>query len=320
MIRAFLYVYPHPHEPGKFLYVGQERTKGKRDKRHRRGTESFGRRFRMQFPGVELPQPIRREVIVPDFLTLNEEETIDMFRFHTWRGYKGGMNVTLPGSADYKIFGRLGGLIGGHNQPREVKVANGRIGGRISVESGHLDRIRELPQTKIAQRISGQIAGHIVGQKHRENGTGIFAPGMQSKGGLKSGRNNVESGHFASIRSLGGRIGGHISGTKAKEKGLGIFAPGVAAAASSIGGRTAFERGLGVFARTPEQMIEDGRKGGYMTGHITLEKGTGLFGRTPAKRIEDARNAGLISACKRFKIDLGKPCSCGRHLLLEKAA
>ena len=52
--------------------------------------------FKRDFPGIELPQPIRETVEVADRLELNELETVWMFRYHTWRGYEGGMNSHSP--------------------------------------------------------------------------------------------------------------------------------------------------------------------------------------------------------------------------------
>jgi hypothetical protein len=96
-----LYRYPHPNDLTKFIYVGQGL---KRDRSHRIGQGSFGRRFRDKFPGVELPQPVREIVEVENRLELNGLETIHMFQYRTWHGYEGGMNYSLPGSIDYGNF------------------------------------------------------------------------------------------------------------------------------------------------------------------------------------------------------------------------
>jgi len=128
VIRAFIYRYPHPNDPAQFIYVGQERREGKRDRDHRSGKSSFGRRFKHIFPDTELPQPIRKEVIVPDVLTLNGEEIIWMFQYHTWHGYPGGMNLTMPGSHDYKNFAHLGGRRV-HEIHKNIAKENGRKGG-----------------------------------------------------------------------------------------------------------------------------------------------------------------------------------------------
>ena len=100
-----LYRYPHPHVAGKYLYVGQG---SKRDGEHRIGRSSFGRRFYQQFPDTEMPQPEYWAVSVSSKLELNEEETIAMFENHTWCGYEGGMNLSLPCSADYESMSIVG--------------------------------------------------------------------------------------------------------------------------------------------------------------------------------------------------------------------
>jgi hypothetical protein len=167
-----LYRYPHPHDPTRFIYVGQGPN---RDKRHRLGRTSFGRRFKKMFSGVELPQPIREQIEILDYLELNELETIWMFRYHTWYGYLDGMNLVLPASLDYKNMGRLGA--------------------RTNTESGHMIRIHKL---------GGRAQGLIQGQKNVENGllASLRTPKHQSDAGRISGRNNVENGHMSRIRNL----------------------------------------------------------------------------------------------------------------------
>ncbi len=128
--------------------------------------------------------------------------------------------------------GSIGGRIGGHKtqatwgKTSEAAEARSRAGhksfklygspatpktrakgGRKAVESGHLARIRELPQTKTAQKEAGRI----------------------------SGRKNVESGHFARIASLGRRSGGCIQGRKNVKSGhLARIAKGVPSTADGI--------------------------------------------------------------------------------------
>lgn len=98
----------------------------------------------------------------------------------------------------------------------------GLIAGRKSVESGHLDKIRELPKTKEAQRKAGRIrgrlnveSGHIIRinelpqTKEAKRETIRRMPReLKMLGGRTSGRQNVESGHMSKIQSLGGRIRG----------------------------------------------------------------------------------------------------------------
>jgi nitrogen fixation protein len=222
-----LYRYPHPTEEGKFLYVGQG---AKRDALHRRGASSFGRRFKRDFPNAELSQPVREELFVENQMDLNELETIWMFRFHTWCGYKDGMNLTFPGSLDYIAAGKIGGLL------------SGPVQGRKNAENGHLSRVANLPQTKEARKINAQNAiqsGQVKAMGLRyghQNGLNSVASGhlkrisnlpqtieARKKNGLIQGRRNADTGHMKSIQkigaSLGGKIGGAISGRKKAESG-----------------------------------------------------------------------------------------------------
>jgi hypothetical protein len=109
-MKATLYRYPHPFDSEKFIYCGQ--TTGKnRDKRHRAGYDGFGRRFKKKFPGIELPSPIFETVEVTDHLELNWLEIEWMFRYRTWHGYADGMNISVPGSHDYKNISAAGRII-----------------------------------------------------------------------------------------------------------------------------------------------------------------------------------------------------------------
>lgn len=146
-----LYRYPHPNDSTRFIYVGQG---AKRDKLHRQGVGSFGRRFRKLFPDIELPQPVREDVEVQNQLELNELETVWMFHYHTWHGYQGGMNIGLPGSSDYSMTGKMGGIIGGRKR----------------------FELHGSPQTTEGSRKGGLTQGPITGQKSTENKTGIHSP------------------------------------------------------------------------------------------------------------------------------------------------
>jgi hypothetical protein len=245
-----LYRYPHPHDPTRFIYVGQG---AKRDPQHRLGKEGFGCRFKKQFPGVELPQPIRESVEVENYIELNELETIWMFQYHTWRGYEGGMNLTFPGSDDYKIMGSLGGPIGG------------RIGGRATNESTN-------GRKGNGGRIGGRVQGPIQGRKNVENGhlASIRTPENQAKGGRK----NIESGHLASIRTpencaKGGRIAGRVNGRKAVESGqlASLRTPEHQTKAGRLGGLKNVESGHLASLRTPEHQAKAGRIGGRISAH-----------------------------------------------------
>jgi hypothetical protein len=222
-MQGTLYRYPHPTEPTKFLYVGQG---PKRDRDHRSGKSSFGRRFKRDFPGVELPQPIKEVVEVIDYLELNELETIWMFRFHTWRpAYSGGYNIVLPGSQDYESLGKIYGPINGQKAKesgqiqrlgkqdrmrRKGKAAVGYMGGISNVTSGHLSRIAAL---------GGRAAGRLTTEKKtgihglsQEERTENARKGGAIQGALRGpilGRWAAESGLCARIASLGATASNH---------------------------------------------------------------------------------------------------------------
>jgi hypothetical protein len=178
-----LYRYPHPYDSTRFIYVGQG---AKRDKNHRSGKIEFGRRFKEKFPGVELPQPILEQIEVLDQAELNDLETIWMFRYHTWRGYPDGMNLTLPRLDDYKVWGQLGGLAtkettGGRKRGNPQGQLNATFEGRSK-----------------GGRIVGAIYGPIQGRKNAESGQ------MSRVGkiyGPAQGKKLVESGVLASYRT-----------------------------------------------------------------------------------------------------------------------
>jgi hypothetical protein len=190
-VLGHLYRYPHPEDPTKFLYCGQGL---RRDKDHRSGKSSFGRRFKKLFPDIGLPQPIRSEVEVVDQENLNTMETAWMVLYQTLHLF-GGMNLTLPGSDDYKNMGRLGSMVA-----HSVKDENGKsvLGVRLakfSHEHGVLAAVRNRP-------------------------------GHQSRAGKAGGLVAVESGQLASYRTpkhqaeaghIGGRTGGRIANDAAHQ-------------------------------------------------------------------------------------------------------
>lgn len=186
-MQGTLYRYPHPLIEGRWLYVGQGPD---RDARHRLGTKGFGKRFKKFFPGVELPQPIKETFEVADQLELNELETIWMFRFHTWRGYVGGMNQTIPGSADYKDMSLIGSRIGGQ---RFFELY-----GRPGSKEDHLRGSKKR----------GPILGSIYGPKNAASGQ-MAALGRSGVGGRIGGRVSAERGHCARIARLGGLAVSH---------------------------------------------------------------------------------------------------------------
>jgi hypothetical protein len=133
------------------------------------------------------------------------------------------MNLTFPGSADYKNMGKVGGPLGGkisvesghlaslrtfENQSRASKAANfkhreekrvlGIALGREAVESGRLASLRTHEHQVKAGREGGKIGGRIGGPKAgRKN----VETGHIQALGKEWGRKNVESGHLASLRT-----------------------------------------------------------------------------------------------------------------------
>jgi hypothetical protein len=133
--------------------------------------------------------------------------------------------TTLENSAK---GGRIGGPISIRNQPREVKVRNGR---KVGLAYGSINgpiNIRKVPQE------------------------------VKVLNGLKQGAKNVENGHWDRIRVLGTKFteaSGHTAGLRVKELGIGIFAP----EHRGRGGRAIKELGVGVFA--PGMASRGGRVG-----------------------------------------------------------
>jgi hypothetical protein len=69
----------------------------------------------------------------------------------------------------------------------------------------------------------------------------------------------------------------------------------------SKAGKKARELGVGIHARTKEQIIEDGRRG----GKIAYELGVGLYARTPQQISEDSRMGGKRAAKKQKELGIG---------------
>ena len=229
------YIYPHPTLPDIWLYAGQG---AKRDKAHRKGEKGFGRRFKRDFPGVELPQPIRFSSKVQDYIHANAFEHGLMFEFGTWGhqrdnedAYRWGYNLTIPGSVDYKNTGHLGGVVRGraavesgqiqalgrvigrrmaeNGQLEKLRTPEhqqnaGRASGRAAVQSGQLDKARELPQAKEAQCRNGRIAGQRALESGQFNRIRELPQTKEAQHivGLARGYAMVESGELARIREL----------------------------------------------------------------------------------------------------------------------
>lgn len=164
-MKGYIYRYTHPQDPTRFIYVGQGK---RRHAAHRAGRSSFGRRFKVLFPGIQLLPPVVEEVEVNDRFRLNELETIAMFRFHSWRGYAGGMNLTIPGSADYLRLGRIAVETGSLERikTKESMRKGGHSAGLLHVASGHLARI----SSKGGSSPAGFAHKSIIGKHNARTG------------------------------------------------------------------------------------------------------------------------------------------------------
>jgi hypothetical protein len=118
------------------------------------------------------------------------------------------------------------------------------------------EEIEEFKKQFLSSRSpGGKVSGPIVGKNHAKNKTGACgrSPEKMSEDGRKAGIIARDTGQLASIAPRGGRA--------AKEKKVGIFSPGYdRSTGPRISGHNQFKNKTGIFARTPEQMTEDGRK------------------------------------------------------------
>ena len=233
-MKVTIYRYPHPTDVGRWLYTGQTIDSITRDRHHRFGHTSFGRRFKSTFPNVELPQPEVIELEVSTFLDANEEETISIFKNRTWHG-QGGMNLTLPGSIDYVNNGILGGrtsaqLLGHHSRAGKIggrataattngrKANGGFISGRLAAECGRLVAIAakggRANQKKYGCRLTKNdcskgsfLTGLSNGRAAFENKTGIHAPEFShSDAGKKSVASKKGIHAVGFDKAIGGRL------------------------------------------------------------------------------------------------------------------
>ncbi len=233
-----------------WVYVGQSVNLTLRHKRHLQDLHSrFDRelKHRNGTPDAFVGPVVLETITAPKAeypQATAFQETMWMFHLHTYyRAYERGFNLCIPLSVDYENLGRLGGSIAVHLIPRAAKIRGGQRSGRKAVESGQLDNMRKLPQTKEA---------------HRRNGKAL-------------GREAVDSGRLARLRTVEHQvIAASAAGRCAVENQKGIFAV-------DSQGQLIFDRHIiglisgqkhaalktGVCGRSPEQMRIDGRKGGF---------------------------------------------------------
>jgi hypothetical protein len=221
-----LYRYPYPLDLTKFIYVGQGKH---RDRSHRLGGTSFGRKFKADFPCVELTEPIRQEIEVCDQMELNELETIWIFRYHTWRSaWETGYNIVLPGLQDYINLGyissethRIRG-IGIYGLTQEQHREAGRLTQKLHPEIMRANGLKavESGQLLAAAKKGGLIQGPINGRLNVENGhLDRIRKLPQAKEAQKRNVLLALAGCTMESRMRGGKVGGKIGGRKAVEIG-----------------------------------------------------------------------------------------------------
>jgi hypothetical protein len=148
------------------------------------GKSSFGRRFKRLFPDTPFPQPVRWEEPANNHLDANLAETVAMFKYHTWYGYPGGMNLTLPGSTDYRDISLIA---------NRVHEANGTaLWGLTKEQRAEASRLSQCTQK--AKRLGiFRLTKDQLSKNGKKGGT---------TGGPVQGRRNADNGHLAKIRQL----------------------------------------------------------------------------------------------------------------------
>jgi general stress protein YciG len=108
---------------------------------------------------------------------------------------------------------------------------------------------------------------------------------------------------------------GEEGGKKSYELGVGVHARSKeemsehGKKSGKIGGKRSYELGVGAHARSKEEMSEHGKKSGKIGGQRTYELGVGIFERSKDKIIEDGKKAyesGLANLSKEQLSENGK--------------
>ncbi len=279
-----LYRYPHPFLSGVWIYCGQGEN---RDKRHLSGRSSFGRRFRQRFPGVELPQPILEAVEVQSQLELNEKETDWMRRYHTWRDYEDGMNLTLPGSDDYKDMSGVSWL-DPERRPKQKALLT-RLNRDPKFIANNLARLeRQNQDPKFRARQSSAMTKYW--KEHPEEARDA---------GIRVGTWAVDTGHLEALRTpehqlKAGKAGAKKANQLHKERGTGRYSSETQSRVARMAGLMAVEKKRQALAkaRTPEHQKE----AGHFAGLKARATGTGIFAMTPEQKREIGQRSGRKNA------------------------
>jgi hypothetical protein len=134
--------------------------------------------------------------------------------------------------------------------------------------------------------------GKKVAENHKKNGTGLYAltSEQKSEGGKKGGK-------------IGGKTGGSVSGKKSYELGIGIHGMTFEEKSerSKKNGLKHKENKTGVCGRSKEKMVEDGKRGGKISGNQKwkcLETGF----TTNAGNLTQYQRARKIDISKRIRV------------------
>ena len=169
-------IYGYARPDGSLFYVGQSSSLKQRHGQHLRGPLPVDDYLRSL---GTVPEPIElRCVSAEDRAELIDElahwETVLMFQHHTLISCfpnNGGWNFTFPRSSDYLKMGQMNGA-------RVKSRGEGFCNRELAVKAG-------------------RVGGVASGNQHKENDTGVCAPGVAAKGGRVGGM-------------IGGKIGGPI--------------------------------------------------------------------------------------------------------------
>lgn len=210
----YFYRYRHPVDHQIFIYVGQAKNPARRDVVHRSGKEGFGRRYKRKFGGISLPpMDVGWHEPVMDELEAKVIEAEGMFRFHTWHcpRWQNGMNEVLPGKASYAEMG----IVGAGNQPREVKVQNGKTLWEDNVRSGRVNAMRSK---------GGKAAIALMSHEDHVRGGRLGGKAMSKEDRLRvtslAGRNKPMDTRVRDAR-IGGQTTAKIPGHMVKASFIG---------------------------------------------------------------------------------------------------
>jgi hypothetical protein len=196
MYVGLIYGYPRLGSPGLYDYVGriEDLDLAERHGEHLEGNLRFDEYLRSlpvpTYP-VELIRVQHEDKSTWLFMMAWMEMEM-MFQHRTYRRQypeHGGWNFALPHPLCYSDMGH----IGGRNQPREVKIRNGRVQGLKNAENktGVCGR---SPEKMSADGRKGNREGKADGGRNCPRDAKI-------RGGLKGGHKAIESGQLASLRT-----------------------------------------------------------------------------------------------------------------------